>query len=125
MVTEGEGLRGLQDGIAERVAPEDLGTTRHGAEHLARYLFAANWAPERKVADLCSGAGYGTAILASAGAREAHGFEIDASAVAASAERFGRSDVFFTQADVTQPLDLKEFDLRVCFEGIEHVPDPD
>jgi 2-polyprenyl-3-methyl-5-hydroxy-6-metoxy-1,4-benzoquinol methylase len=115
-------LRNLVDGIAERLGPDELGTTRHGAEHLARYLFAAGWAPRRRVVDLCCGWGYGTNLLKAAGAEAARGVDIDAAAIDEATRRYGDNGVSFEQADVTEPLDLSDTTLRVCFEGLEHVP---
>ena len=47
------------------------------AEHLVRYRLAAQLAGSRRVLDAACGEGYGTGLLAAAGAREAVGIDID------------------------------------------------
>jgi 2-polyprenyl-3-methyl-5-hydroxy-6-metoxy-1,4-benzoquinol methylase len=114
-------LRNVVDGTAERVVFEDLSSTVYGAEHLARYLFAAQWAAGRCVADLCCGTGYGSNVLFSAGAIAAHGFDVSEPAIREAKQRFGRPGLEFARADVTSALDIDGSRLRVCFEGLEHV----
>jgi SAM-dependent methyltransferase len=72
---------------------------------------------------LCCGTGYGTNLLLAADGIEAIGFDIGGDVIAAAQRRFPGPQ--FAVADVTSPLDLHCFDLRVCFEGIEHVADPE
>src|SRR3954451_3627547 len=115
-------LRNIVGGLAERVVVEDLETTHHGAEHLARYLFAAHWAPGQKAVDLGCGVGYGTNLLLASGAKRAIGIDISEPTIAAASGRY--QGCGFMAADVTQPLDLASFGLRVCYEAIEHVGDP-
>jgi 2-polyprenyl-3-methyl-5-hydroxy-6-metoxy-1,4-benzoquinol methylase len=92
------------------------------AEHLARYRFAAPLAAGRRVLDVACGEGYGTALLAAAGAREAVGIDIDPAAVAHAAEH--HAEASFQQGDIAA-LDVADasFDLVTCFETIEHVAD--
>ena len=116
-------LRNIVDGIAERVVPEDLASTVYGAEHLARYLFAAHWAAGRRAVDLCCGTGYGTNVLSSSGAPSALGVDIDEPVVVEARRRFGRPGLDFDVADVASALDIGDATLRVCFEGLEHVAD--
>lgn len=93
------------------------------AEHVVRYRFAAQLAPGRRVLDAASGEGYGSAILAAAGAASVRGVELDPKAVAHAQERYGLE---FTTGNVEQlPLDDASFDLVVSFETIEHVNDPE
>ena len=94
------------------------------AEHLARYLVAAELAPERRVLDAACGEGYGTALLAAAGARSAIGVDLDESTIVHARGRHPGPE--FVQADVRQlPFEDRAFDLIVSFETIEHVRDPD
>jgi SAM-dependent methyltransferase len=122
MTSDTDDLRNIVSGFAERVVPEDLGTTRHGAEHLARYLFAAHWAPGSNVADLCCGVGYGTNLLLAAGATRALGIDVSEPAIHEARQRF--PDCEFAVADLAQQFDLTDSSVRVCFEAIEHVRDP-
>ncbi|MEA2363950.1 MAG: hypothetical protein QOD71_3095 [Thermoleophilaceae bacterium] len=92
------------------------------AEHLARYRLAAQLAPDRRVLDVASGEGYGSAILKAAGARSVVGADVDPKAVEHARARYGAD---FEVADVSAlPFEDGAFDLVVSFETIEHVPDP-
>ena len=95
------------------------------AEHMARYLWASELAPGRAVLDAGCGVGYGTALLAAAGAAEAVG--IDVSRESVEAARTGAPDnASFVVGDVhALPFDEGRFGLVVCFEVIEHVEDRD
>ena len=57
-----------------------------------------------------------------AGAARALGVDIDETTVMQARSRY--SDCEFARADLTQPFELSEYSVRVCFEAIEHVPDP-
>ena len=92
------------------------------AEHLVRYLVAAELAPDRRVLDAACGEGYGTSLLASAGARSAVGVDLDESTIAHAAVRHAGTE--FVRGDVRQlPFEEGAFDLVVSFETIEHVRD--
>lgn len=107
----------------ERVRSEDL-VSWTGAEHLARYLFAAHWAPGQRVADLCCGAGYGANILTAAGAAKVCGLDVCAAVVEEANRRYGGPQIEFRCSDVSAPLTIPEVDMAVCFEGIEHLESP-
>lgn len=110
------------DGTPERIVPDDLIAA---PDHLARYVFAAHWAPARRVLDLCCGVGYGSNLLAAAGARHVIGLDVACEAVADARSRYASAGVEFLVADATGELPATNFDLVVCFEGLEHVDRPD
>ena len=119
-----EPRRGAIEATGERLVPE----SQHGelvhAEHVVRYQLAAELAGSRRVLDAACGEGYGTAMLAAAGATEAVGVDIDAPTVAHAAERYPGGN--FSVADVTSlPFEDRRFDLVVSFETIEHVSKPE
>ena len=118
----GEAGFGL-DPTGERLMPD----AQHGelvhAEHLARYLLAAQLASGRRVLDAACGEGYGTALLAAAGTSSAVGVDVDGATVAHARRRYGLE---FVQADIAAlPFEDDGFDLVVSFETIEHVQDPE
>lgn len=103
-------------------------TFMHGriieAEHLARYVWAAQLASGRRVLDAACGMAYGTRILAEAGASEVVGIDLDEEVVA-EARAAATSNMSFDVGDLRQMSYAdNEFDLITCFEAIEHVPDP-
>jgi len=94
-------------------------------EHLARYRFAQPMVAGMKVADLACGTGYGSQMLADAGARSVHGMDISEEAVNLCIERNNKPNVTYSVAnaqDLTAISD-NEFDAVVSFETIEHLPD--
>ena len=105
----------------ERVIPDLQRGELVYAEHLVRYRLAAQLASGRRVLDAGSGEGYGTAMLASAGATSALGVDVDEEPIAHARERYGQ---MFERADIASlPFDDESFDLIVCFETIEHLDD--
>jgi SAM-dependent methyltransferase len=105
----------------ERLLPEQQRGELVHAQHLARYRFAAQLARDRRVLDAACGEGYGTAMLAAAGAKAAVGVDIDEAMVEHAREKYGLE---FERADVSGlPFEDGSFDLVVSFETLEHVPD--
>ena len=105
----------------ERLLPEQQRGELVHAQHLARYRFAEQFAHGRRVLDAACGEGYGTAIMAAAGARAAVGVDIDEAAVEHARAKYGLD---FERADVARlPFGEGSFDLVVSFETLEHVPD--
>ncbi len=116
---------GVQSGDLERFVPETMAGQLVAAEHLARYHFAAACVEGRDVLDAGCGVGYGSAILAAAGATRVVGVDIALEAVEAARERcIPRADF---RVDDLRSLGLPpgSFDVVVCFEAIEHVDDPE
>ncbi|MBB5689325.1 SAM-dependent methyltransferase [Roseomonas alkaliterrae] len=98
------------------------------AEHVVRYAFAAGLCRGRRVLDVACGEGYGSAMLAAAGAAQVVGVDIAEEAVALARARFGREGVAFRAGDAADLprllADQAPFDLIVSFETIEHLTDP-
>lgn len=109
-------------GSGERLKPAAISSGGY-RDHLARYLFAAHFVAGRSVADLCCGNGYGSNLLLAAGAVRVRGIDIAADAIEVARAHYSGPE--FELGAVDRPLDLGEFDVAVCFEGIEHVDDPD
>jgi len=98
-------------------------------EHRHRYEFASRLCSDLRVLDLCCGSGYGSAIVA-AHAREVVGVDNDAATVELAQATVGRQmpNASFELADAVAYLGgplAERFDLVVCFEGLEHLPDLD
>lgn len=106
----------------ERFEPDAHGGGRlMEAEHRGRYWWAAQLAAGRDVLDAACGTGYGTAILANAGARSVSGIDLDPEAVAEARRACGeRADLMVGDVRAL-PFDDASFDLVVCWETIEHV----
>lgn len=94
------------------------------AQHLARYWWISNLVRGRRVLDAGCGVGYGTAMLAQAGAAEVVGVDVAPDAVAAASD--AHPELAFQVADVhALPFEPGRFDVVVCFEVIEHLTEQD
>ena len=110
--------------MADRYVPEAHVGYSFEPEHHARYRWAALLAPGRRVLDAGSGTGFGTEILARAGAGRADGFDVNLEVVEHARERAGDA-ADFAVGDLNRiPYGDDAFDLVTCFEAIEHVEDP-
>jgi SAM-dependent methyltransferase len=104
------------DADPERFLPDAHGPLP-AYEHAHRYAFAASVLEGRRVLDLACGAGYGTRILRAAGA-EVVALDLDRGCARAAGPPAlcGRAERL--------PLGDASLDAVVCFEAIEHVPEP-
>lgn len=105
----------------ERFTPECVREIWY--EHMHRYAYAAAFGAGQRVLDAACGEGYGSALLARAGA-SVIGVDISASAVDHARQRYADlPGARFEQADVTALDHLADasFDLIVSFETLEHV----
>jgi SAM-dependent methyltransferase len=119
-----------QEIARERLTRADIATgDLLAASHLHRYEFAAGACAGLRVLDLCCGTGYGAAALLEYAA-SVHGVDIDARAIDEAKEGAAAAglDATFEVGDALEFLRSQAadpFEAVVCFEGIEHVPDPD
>ena len=109
----------------ERFVPAEMRGQLVEAEHLARYRWASRLAAGRRVLDAGCGTGYGTMMLAAAAARTATGVDISEAAVGSARETLGDAGELHVADIAALPFEDASFDLVVCFEAIEHVPDPE
>jgi SAM-dependent methyltransferase len=115
-------------GVQERLSLSATNAnTLIAAEHVHRYRRAARLLAGLRVIDLACGSGYGSAILRET-ASAVLGIDNDAATVDMAQATVGTEhDVRFKTADAVQFLggDLGgDWDAIVCFEGLEHLPDP-
>ena len=96
------------------------------AEHWHRYHFVLPFLAGKKVLDVASGEGYGSALMATV-AIEVNGLDVSGTAVAhASATYAERQNLRFTQGSCGRlPFDDATFDTVVSFETIEHIHEQD
>jgi 2-polyprenyl-3-methyl-5-hydroxy-6-metoxy-1,4-benzoquinol methylase len=105
----------------ERFVPGTADGELIEVEHFARYRWAGQLAVGRTVLDAGCGVGYGSAMLARAGATKVVGLDLSAKAVAA-ASAAATANASFVAGDVhALPFEAGRFELVVCFEVIEHV----
>ncbi|MGA2320243.1 MAG: class I SAM-dependent methyltransferase [Solirubrobacteraceae bacterium] len=108
----------------ERATPDEMAGRLMESEHRGRYWWAGQLAEGREVLDAGCGTGYGTEILAGAGAQRVVGIDRSHEALEDARSSFSGSAREFSLADLHQlPFEDSTFDLAVCFEVIEHVED--
>jgi SAM-dependent methyltransferase len=114
-------------GVPERPPESTDATWPQFADHVARYAFAAPLAKGRRVLDAGCGLGYGSVILASAGAASVVGIDSDAATVAQAQHDHGRPPALTFTVDDCEELAKAggPFDLICSFENIEHLPRPE
>ena len=94
-------------------------------QHIARYKFAAPLIKGSAVLDIACGVGYGSSILAEAGASKVLGMDISEDAVAHARKHYGAPNVEFRVGSATKLHELGEIFKYVCsFETIEHLDAP-
>ena len=115
----------VRDGHPERFVPELMSGRFIDAEHRARYWWATALVTGKTVLDAACGTGYGTNILASAGAAAVVGID-RATHVIEFARAHAHERATFEVADLLDlPFPDGAFDVAICFEAIEHVDPPE
>jgi SAM-dependent methyltransferase len=112
--------------VEERFSPQGLLVPPWvRAQHIERYRWASSLVAGLRVIDAACGAGYGSKMLADAGAERVDGFDVAAAAVRGAREAYGTTArLRFDVADATRlPVPDHAYDLYVSFETIEHVED--
>jgi len=93
-------------------------------QHLQRYHWAAEFIAGKRVLDVACGTGYGTALLAKAGAAQVDGFDCSAEAVDFAKSTWALPNATFAVATTDRlPVPDASYDVYVSFETIEHVED--
>jgi ubiquinone/menaquinone biosynthesis C-methylase UbiE len=111
--------RSLVPFTGERFVPGLSGEIEH--EHYHRYFFALGFVAGKRVLDVASGEGYGSALLA-ASARSVVGVEIDEESVRLARENYRFENLEFRIGDCRRlPLADGSCDVVVSFETIEHI----
>ena len=100
-----------------------MGSAEIHHEHRHRYEFAAILAGGSDVLDLGCGSGYGSMLLAAAGAN-VQAIDIDPVSVEAAQTAYGSAARFTSASAYDVPFDDANFDVVTCFEVIEHVDEP-
>ena len=125
MTTRRPGAPRLIEWTGERCVPWTP-DTQVAYEHYHRYLWAAELVRGRRVLDLGSGEGFGSAILADAAASVC-GIDVDEATVEHSRLNYGAPTLDFRVASALDLGDFEagSFDAVVAFEVIEHIVEQD
>jgi SAM-dependent methyltransferase len=102
----------------ERYLPEVDGKIE--LEHLHRYLFASTFVKGKRVLDIASGEGYGSALLATV-AETVVGVDIAPDAIEFASGKYQSGNLAYKVGSCSAiPLDSHSVDVVVSFETIEH-----
>ena len=94
-------------------------------EHLHRYEAVRSLCIRKRVLDVASGEGYGSAILASV-ATNVVGIDVDAESIEHARAAYSLENLRFETANATTlPLEAGSVDVVVCFETLEHLREHD
>jgi O-antigen biosynthesis protein len=94
-------------------------------EHIIRYELAKDFVKNKEVLDIACGTGYGSDMLAAAGAKRLIGMDIDKIAVQTASQKYRRENLEFRQGKA-EKLELadRSMDIVTSFETIEHLEEP-
>lgn len=113
------------ENTGERMIPEFHEKSISYAEHINRYLFAIQHVPGKIVLDIACGSGYGTAMIANAGARRVIGIDKSTEAIYYAREVYGKNNIEWIVSDAENiSLNDESIDVVVSFETLEHVYNP-
>ncbi|MCK5416493.1 class I SAM-dependent methyltransferase [Candidatus Parcubacteria bacterium] len=95
-------------------------------EHLVRYELAKQLIKGKKVIDVACGTGYGSNMLAKAGAERVIGVDISKEAVKIAQKRFQCENLEYILGNA-EKINQKDnsFDVVISFETIEHLKNPE
>lgn len=118
MLTESQGLESMAF-TGERFVPGEAAGDIE-LEHLHRYSLVCELVAGKRVLDVASGEGYGSAMLA-ARAAEVIGVDISEEAICHASGRYSAPNLRFVQSPCSAlPLSDASVDMVVSFETIEH-----
>jgi 2-polyprenyl-3-methyl-5-hydroxy-6-metoxy-1,4-benzoquinol methylase len=111
-------------GAVERYVPGEL-EGPVAEDHLTRYQYACGFVAQRQVVDVACGAGYGSRMMAEAGAERVIGIDVCFRTVLEAQARYRHPAVQFAAGDACAiALAERSADVIVSFETFEHVPHP-
>ncbi len=95
-------------------------------EHIIRYALACTLIKEKEVLEIACGSGYGSNMLARAGAKKVLAMDIDAQAVNKAKGKYQKENLEFRQGNA-EKIELADasVDTIVSFETIEHLGNPE
>ena len=94
-------------------------------QHVSRYRFAGTFVRGKRVIDVACGTGYGSAMLAEAGAAHVVGVDVSEASVTIAQGRWKSENVEFLCRDAVTLVEIGPADAVVSFETIEHLLQPE
>ncbi|HEY5491134.1 MAG TPA: class I SAM-dependent methyltransferase [Gemmatimonadaceae bacterium] len=94
------------------------------ALHLERYRLAAEYVGNADVVDCACGTGFGSEMLAKAGAASVQGVDLDRNALVFARAQHAHPAIVYYEADVLRYVPAAKPTVWVSIETIEHLPNP-
>jgi SAM-dependent methyltransferase len=109
----------------ERLDPKTFGKFET-LDHYARYVFASQFVPGKRVLDIACGLGYGAKLLRDAGASHVIAIDNSEEAITYAETHYGDEQIDYYCADAHSAANVVTgvFDVVVSFETIEHLARP-
>jgi SAM-dependent methyltransferase len=109
----------------ERLDPKTFGKFET-LDHYARYVFASQFVPGKRVLDIACGLGYGAKLLRDAGASHVVAIDNSEEAITYAETHYGDEQIDYYCADAHSVASVVTgvFDVVVSFETIEHLARP-
>lgn len=92
-------------------------------DHIERYRFASQYVKGKIVLDIACGVGYGSKILAEAGALRIDAVDVSEDLIAYAKCNYKKENIHFLVGDICAYKTDILYDIIVCFETIEHIED--
>lgn len=90
-------------------------------DHLERYRFATRFVYGKKVLDISCGVGYGSFLLAKAGASRVDGVDISEEVIDYAKNNYQMNNLSFIIGNICEYKTDNLYDVIICFETIEHI----
>ena len=95
-------------------------------EHLVRYEFAKQFVKDKYVLDIACGSGYGSKIIAEAGAKKVVAVDVDKETIDFAKKNYFNENIKYITGNAEEiKQDSNLFDVITSFETIEHLQNPD
>ena len=110
------------ENLLEGVSPEERIPSFTLWEHIARYVFAAQFIEGKTILDIACGTGYGASYLMNKGTKMVVGADYLEQAIEYARLHYQKDGLYLLRSDAQQmPFLNSSFDVIVSFETIEHL----